>query len=164
MATKFGLASHAGDGPGVLDSSPANIRTAAEGPLQRLGTDRIDLYYQDRFDPNTPIEDTIGTLAELIAGGKAGASPTPSPSRPAPTRPRRAANRRLTPVVYPGGSSSFRQWWGDLVNAVAGRRTRTLLEMRAGPSGIQSMTRCRVAYVVGVAMQSPVALLHSVWL
>jgi aryl-alcohol dehydrogenase-like predicted oxidoreductase len=70
LATKFGLVSHAGDGPGVLDSSPANIRTAVEGSLQRLGTDRIDLYYQHRVDPNTPIEDTVGALAELVAEGK----------------------------------------------------------------------------------------------
>ena len=70
VATKFGLVSHAGDGPGVLDSSPANIRTAVEGSLKRLGTDRIDLYYQHRVDPNTPIEDTVGALAELVAEGK----------------------------------------------------------------------------------------------
>jgi aryl-alcohol dehydrogenase-like predicted oxidoreductase len=70
LATKFGLISHAGGGPGHLDSSPANIRTAVEGSLRRLGTDRIDLYYQHRVDPNTPIEDTIGALAELVAEGK----------------------------------------------------------------------------------------------
>src|SRR5213592_3594639 len=70
VATKFGLVSHAGEGPGVLDSSPANIRTAVEGSLRRLGTDRIDLYYQHRVDPNTPIEDTVGALAELVAEGK----------------------------------------------------------------------------------------------
>ena len=70
VATKFGLVSHAGDGPGVLDSSPANIRTAVEGSLRRLGTDRIDLYYQHRVDPDTPIEDTVGTLADLVAEGK----------------------------------------------------------------------------------------------
>jgi aryl-alcohol dehydrogenase-like predicted oxidoreductase len=70
VATKFGMISHAGGGPGVLDSSPANIRTAAEGSLRRLGTDHIDLYYQHRVDPNTPIEDTIGALAELVAQGK----------------------------------------------------------------------------------------------
>src|SRR4030088_1899825 len=70
LATKFGLVSHAGEGPGVLDSSPANIRTAVEGSLKRLGTDRIDLYYQHRVDPNTPIEDTVGALAELVAEGK----------------------------------------------------------------------------------------------
>jgi aryl-alcohol dehydrogenase-like predicted oxidoreductase len=70
LATKFGFVSHAGGGPGVLDSSPVNIRTAVEGSLKRLGTDRIDLYYQHRVDPNTPIEDTIGALAELVAEGK----------------------------------------------------------------------------------------------
>jgi aryl-alcohol dehydrogenase-like predicted oxidoreductase len=70
LATKFGLISHTGGGPGHLDSSPANIRTAVEGSLRRLGTDRIDLYYQHRVDPNTPIEDTIGALAELVAEGK----------------------------------------------------------------------------------------------
>jgi aryl-alcohol dehydrogenase-like predicted oxidoreductase len=70
LATKFGFVSHAGGGPGVLDSSPANIRTAVEGSLERLGTDHIDLYYQHRVDPNTPIEDTVGALAELIAEGK----------------------------------------------------------------------------------------------
>src|SRR3954447_14161929 len=72
VATKFGLVSHAGAGPGALDSSPANIRTALEGSLKRLDTDHIDLYYQHRVDPNTPIEDTIGVLAELVAAGKIG--------------------------------------------------------------------------------------------
>src|SRR6266496_728558 len=70
LATKFGFVSHAGGGPGVLDSSPANIRTAVEGSLRRLGTDHIDLYYQHRVDPSTPIEDTVGALAELVAEGK----------------------------------------------------------------------------------------------
>jgi len=70
LATKFGLVSHSGGGPGVFDSSPANIRTAVEGSLKRLGTDHIDLYYQHRVDPNTPIEDTVGALAELVIAGK----------------------------------------------------------------------------------------------
>ena len=70
LATKFGFVSHAGGGAGVLDSSPANIRTAVEGSLQRLGTDHIDLYYQHRVDPTTPIEDTVGALSELVAQGK----------------------------------------------------------------------------------------------
>jgi aryl-alcohol dehydrogenase-like predicted oxidoreductase len=72
VATKFGMVSHAGGGPGHLDSSPANLRTAVEGSLRRLGTDHIDLYYQHRVDPNTPIEDTVGALAELVAQGKIG--------------------------------------------------------------------------------------------
>jgi aryl-alcohol dehydrogenase-like predicted oxidoreductase len=68
VATKFGFISHTGrDG---LDSSPASIRAAVEGSLRRLGTDYIDLYYQHRVDPNTPIEDTVGALGELVAQGK----------------------------------------------------------------------------------------------
>ncbi len=70
LATKFGFVSHAGGGPGRLDSSPANIRTAVEGSLRRLDTDHIDLYYQHRVDPNTPIEDTVGALTELVTEGK----------------------------------------------------------------------------------------------
>jgi aryl-alcohol dehydrogenase-like predicted oxidoreductase len=70
VATKFGLVSHSGGGPGVIDSSPANVRAAVEGSLKRLGTDHIDLCYQHRVDPNTPIEETVGTLAELVAEGK----------------------------------------------------------------------------------------------
>ncbi|MFE7243626.1 aldo/keto reductase [Streptomyces sp. NPDC057580] len=69
LATKFGLISHTGR-PGATDSSPANVRAAVEGSLKRLGTDRIDLYYQHRVDPGTPIEETVGALAELVAEGK----------------------------------------------------------------------------------------------
>jgi aryl-alcohol dehydrogenase-like predicted oxidoreductase len=70
LATKFGLVQHSDGGARGLDSSPANIRTAVEGSLKRLGTDHIDLYYQHRVDPNTPIEDTIGAVAELVTEGK----------------------------------------------------------------------------------------------
>ena len=68
LATKFGLISHTGR-PGA-DSTPANIRLAVEGSLRRLGTDHIDLYYQHRVDPGTPIEDTVGALADLVTQGK----------------------------------------------------------------------------------------------
>jgi aryl-alcohol dehydrogenase-like predicted oxidoreductase len=70
IATKFGLVSHSGGGPGVTDSSPANVRAAAEGSLKRLGTDYIDLYYQHRVDPGTPIEDTVAALEGLVTEGK----------------------------------------------------------------------------------------------
>ncbi|MDH6293087.1 aldo/keto reductase [Rhodococcus opacus] len=70
VATKFGLVSHAGGGPGVIDSSAGNVKAAVEGSLMRLGTDHIDLYYQHRVDPKTPIEETVGALAELVAEGK----------------------------------------------------------------------------------------------
>jgi aryl-alcohol dehydrogenase-like predicted oxidoreductase len=68
LATKFGYMSHLGrSGP---DGSPANIRIAIEGSLGRLATDHIDLYYQHRVDRETPVEDTIGALADLVAEGK----------------------------------------------------------------------------------------------
>ena len=70
LATKFGFISHTGRPEGSLDSSPDNIRAAVEGSLRRFGTDHIDLYYQHRVDRQTPIEDTIGALAELVAQGK----------------------------------------------------------------------------------------------
>src|SRR4051794_16444740 len=70
IATKFGLVSHAGGGPGVTDSSPANVKTAVEGSLKRLGTDHIDLLYQHRVDPDTRIEETAGAVADLVAEGK----------------------------------------------------------------------------------------------
>jgi len=70
IATKFGTIRHTdGDQPG-LDGTPANVRHSVEGSLRRLRTDRIDLYYQHRMDPGTPIEDTAGALAELVAEGK----------------------------------------------------------------------------------------------
>lgn len=68
-ATKFGWK----DGnarTGVLDSSPVRIRLVAEQSLRRLRTDRIDLFYQHRVDPNVPIEDVAGTVKDLIAEGK----------------------------------------------------------------------------------------------
>lgn len=68
LATKFGLISHTGRNS--RDSSPASIRVAVDGSLKRLATDHIDLYYQHRLDRDTPIEDTVGALAELVAAGK----------------------------------------------------------------------------------------------
>jgi aryl-alcohol dehydrogenase-like predicted oxidoreductase len=70
IATKFGLISHSGRPAGSMDSTPGSIRAAVEGSLTRLGTDRIDLYYQHRVDKTVPIEETVGTLAELVAEGK----------------------------------------------------------------------------------------------
>jgi aryl-alcohol dehydrogenase-like predicted oxidoreductase len=55
---------------GPQDGSAEHVRTSVEGSLDRLGTDYVDLYYQHRVDPNVPIEETVGALAELIAEGK----------------------------------------------------------------------------------------------
>ncbi|WP_241825073.1 aldo/keto reductase [Micromonospora sp. CB01531] len=70
LATKFGIVAHDGRGPWTLDSSPDNIPHRGRGVAQALGTDHIDLYYQHRVDPNTPIEDTMGALAALAKEGK----------------------------------------------------------------------------------------------
>ena len=72
LATKFGLVSHRGgtDAVETIDSSPESVRVAVEGSLRRLNVDHIDLYYQHRVDADTPIEETIGVLAELVQAGK----------------------------------------------------------------------------------------------
>jgi aryl-alcohol dehydrogenase-like predicted oxidoreductase len=71
LATKFGIKLELGETPRrVIDGSPAYVREACEGSLQRLGVEHIDLYYQHRVDPNTPIEETVGAMAELVAAGK----------------------------------------------------------------------------------------------
>ena len=69
IATKFALRWDGGRPTGV-DGSPANARRACEGSLKRLGIDTIDLFYQHRVDPNVPIEETVGGMAELVKEGK----------------------------------------------------------------------------------------------
>src|SRR6187402_3080390 len=69
IATKFGFKFENGKQAG-LDSRPAHIRDVAEASLQRLKTDRIDLLYQHRVDPEVPIEDVAGTVKDLMAQGK----------------------------------------------------------------------------------------------
>jgi aryl-alcohol dehydrogenase-like predicted oxidoreductase len=70
IATKFGTILHQGDGSRGLDGSAENVRLSVEGSLKRLDTDYIDLYYQHRMDPETPIEETMGALSELVGEGK----------------------------------------------------------------------------------------------
>jgi aryl-alcohol dehydrogenase-like predicted oxidoreductase len=71
LATKFG-ALEKPDGPAgrMLDGTPENVRRSIEGSLKRLNTDYVDLYYQHRMDPDTPIEETVGAMAELVKEGK----------------------------------------------------------------------------------------------
>lgn len=68
IATKFGI--RYVDGQPRTDGSPATVRASLEGSLQRLGIDCVDLYYQHRMDPGTPIEETVGALADLVREGK----------------------------------------------------------------------------------------------
>ena len=70
VATKFGILSHRHGGERRIDGSPENLRIAIEGSLRRLDTDHVDLYYQHRIDPGTPIEETVGALGELVEEGK----------------------------------------------------------------------------------------------
>jgi aryl-alcohol dehydrogenase-like predicted oxidoreductase len=71
VATKFGFAIDPGrPADRDVDGSPENVRRACEGSLTRLGIDCIDLYYQHRVDPNVPIEETVGAMAELVEQGK----------------------------------------------------------------------------------------------
>ena len=69
IATKFGFRIEDGASTG-LDSRPGHTRASVEGSLRRLATDRIDLLYQHRVDPAVPIEDVIGTMADLVREGK----------------------------------------------------------------------------------------------
>jgi aryl-alcohol dehydrogenase-like predicted oxidoreductase len=73
IATKMGIRfAPTDDNPTnrVLDGSPENVRNSIEGSLKRLGTDHVDLYYLHRVDPNTPIEETVGAMGELVTEGK----------------------------------------------------------------------------------------------
>lgn len=71
LATKFGIVRDPRDpARRGLDSRPEYVRAACEGSLRRLGVETIDLYYQHRLDPNTPIEDTVGAMADLVRAGK----------------------------------------------------------------------------------------------
>ena len=70
VATKFAMKFGPNQESIGLDSSPAHIKWSVEGSLRRLGTDYIDLYYQHRLDPKTPIEETVGAMAGLVKAGK----------------------------------------------------------------------------------------------
>ena len=70
IATKFGFSFDANGVIAGVDSRPSHIRDAVDGSLRRLETDRIDLLYQHRVDPAVPIEDVVGTMADLVREGK----------------------------------------------------------------------------------------------
>jgi aryl-alcohol dehydrogenase-like predicted oxidoreductase len=71
IATKFGIVRDPDDpGKRSINGRPAYVRQAGDASLARLGTDHIDLYYQHRVDPDTPIEETVGAMGELVQAGK----------------------------------------------------------------------------------------------
>ena len=70
LATKFGIVMTDGGLPRGTNGRPEYVRSSCDGSLARLGVDHIDLYYQHRADPDVPIEETVGAMAELVAAGK----------------------------------------------------------------------------------------------
>lgn len=69
LATKFGIVRNA-DGSRGINGKPEYVKASVEGSLRRLNVEYIDLYYQHRVDPGTPVEETVGAMAELVAAGK----------------------------------------------------------------------------------------------
>ena len=115
IATKFGFKiAEQGTGMsriGGLDSSPARINAMVEASLKRLGVEVIDLLYQHRVDPNVPIEDTVGAMADLVRAGKVGALGLSEPS---------AATIRRAHAVHPISAvqSEYSLWTRDPEAAV----------------------------------------------
>jgi aryl-alcohol dehydrogenase-like predicted oxidoreductase len=70
LATKFGVVRDEDGSRRGVDGSPGYVRSACEASLRRLGVDHIDLYYQHRVDPKTPIDETVGAMGELVHEGK----------------------------------------------------------------------------------------------
>src|SRR5438034_1140013 len=108
LATKFANAVNP-DGTRRIDGRPEYVREAIDASLRRLGVDHVDLYYQHRVDADTPIEETVGAMAELVAAGKvkhlglSEASPASRPGDEAANIPR--AERRSVRRRADGGRS-----------------------------------------------------------
>jgi aryl-alcohol dehydrogenase-like predicted oxidoreductase len=112
LATKFSLRHDTGAGM-TIDGRPENVRVCAEASLRRLGVDVIDLYYQHRVDPEVPIEDTVGAMAELVAQGKVRYLGLSEAS---------AASIRRAVAVHPVAAlqSEWSLWTRDLEESVLG--------------------------------------------
>ncbi len=106
VATKFGFRFNP-DGVRGVDSSPQNVRRACDASLERLGIETIDLFYQHRVDPNVPIEETVGAMAELVSAGKVR---TLGLSEAGPETLRRAA--RVHPIA--ALQSEYSLWTRDV--------------------------------------------------
>ncbi|MFI2704418.1 aldo/keto reductase [Cellulosimicrobium composti] len=107
LASKFGLPPAEGHPDGrPVDGRPAYVRAAIDASLRRLGTDHLDLYYLHRIDPQVPVEETVGALAELVAAGKVRAIGLSEPS---------AATVRRAHAVHPvtAVQSEYSLWTCD---------------------------------------------------
>ena len=131
---------------GPLDGSAEHVRRSIDGSLQRLGTDHVDLYYQHRVDPDVPIEETVGAMAELVQAGKVlppraqrgGAGDHPPRARRPPHR--RRADRVLAVDPRPGDRGAGRPAasWGS---ASSPTRRSGAASSRAASSRPTSSTR-----------------------
>ncbi|PYU02309.1 MAG: aldo/keto reductase [Acidobacteria bacterium] len=107
VATKFGFRFDS-NGIRSVDSTPGNVRRACDASLRRMGIETIDLYYQHRVDPNVPIEETVGAMAELVSAGKVR---TIGLSEAGPQTLRRAA--KVHPIA--ALQSEYSLWTRDVV-------------------------------------------------
>jgi aryl-alcohol dehydrogenase-like predicted oxidoreductase len=122
LATKFGIVRDPDDPTARgVDGRPEYVRASIEGSLQRLGVDHVDLYYQHRVDPDTPIEETVGAMAELVAEGKVRALGL---SEAGPETIRRA--HAVHPIA--AVQSEYSLWSRDIEDGVIG----TLKELGIG--------------------------------
>ncbi len=92
VATKFGIVRGSDPTARGVNGRPEYVRSSCDASLKRLGLDTIDLYYQHRVDPKTPIEETVGAMAELVRAGKVRFSACPRP-RPRPSAAPRPCTR-----------------------------------------------------------------------
>jgi aryl-alcohol dehydrogenase-like predicted oxidoreductase len=106
LATKCGIHAARVGFPSSLNGSPAEIRTSCDESLQRLGTDVIDLFYLHRVDPKTPIEESVGAMADLVRAGKVRALGL---SEASPTTIRRA--HAVHPIT--ALQSEYSLWWRE---------------------------------------------------
>ncbi|MFJ6792587.1 aldo/keto reductase [Streptomyces angustmyceticus] len=112
LATKFGFANRLGE-PTAIRGDAAYVREACDASLRRLGVDHIDLYYQHRVDPDVPIEETVGAMAELVTAGKV---------RHLGLSEASAATLRRAHAVHPIAAlqSEWSLWTRDLEHGTAG--------------------------------------------
>jgi len=111
LATKCGIVTSAPGQPAGVDGSPAHIREACDASLDRLGTDVIDLFYLHRVDRSTPIEDSVGAMADLVRAGKIRFVGL---SEASPTTIRRA--HKVHPIA--AVQSEYSLWWREPEKAV----------------------------------------------
>ena len=122
LATKFGnVRSKTDPKARSISGKPEYVRQACDASLQRLGLDHIDLYYQHRVDPHTPIEETVGAMAELVTGGQGAStsgSPRPHP-KPSAAPPKSIPSRRCRPSIRCGAGTRKTSFWRPAVNSAS---------------------------------------------